>query len=72
MVSSISPLDALARIAAGASSIDVRAPIEFQEGSPFAVNLPILDDEQRAEVGVCYKSEGPGYTSWVIGWFQET
>jgi tRNA 2-selenouridine synthase len=60
MVSSISPLDALARIAAGASSIDVRASIEFQKGSlPFAINLPILDDEQRAEVGVCYKSEGP-------------
>ena len=60
MDSSISPSDALARIAAGASSIDVRASIEFQKGSlPFAINLPILDDEQRAEVGVCYKSEGP-------------
>ena len=60
MVSSISPLDALTRIAAGASSIDVRASIEFQKGSlPFAINLPILDDEQRAEVGVCYKSEDP-------------
>jgi len=60
MVSSISPLDALARIAEGASSIDVRAPIEFQKGSlPSATNAPILDDEQRAEVGVCYKSEGP-------------
>ena len=60
MVSSISSLDALARIAAGVSSIDVRAPVEFQKGSlPFAVNLPILDNEQRAEVGVCYKSEGP-------------
>jgi tRNA 2-selenouridine synthase len=60
MDSSISPLDALARIAAGASSIDVRAPIEFQKGSlPSATNTPILDDEQRAEVGVSYKSEGP-------------
>lgn len=60
MDSSISPPDALTRIAAGASSIDVRAPVEFQKGSlPFAINLPILDDEQRAEVGVCYKSGGP-------------
>ena len=57
---SISPSDALAKIAAGVSSVDVRAPVEFQKGSlPFAVNLPILDNEQRAEVGVCYKSEGP-------------
>ena len=60
MVSSVSSQDALTRIAAGASSIDVRAPIEFQKGSlPSAINLPILDDEQRAEVGLCYKSEGP-------------
>ena len=57
---SISPSDALSKIAAGVSSVDVRAPVEFQQGSlPFAVNLPILDNEQRAEVGVCYKSEGP-------------
>jgi tRNA 2-selenouridine synthase len=60
MKSSISSLHALALIAKGASSIDVRAPIEFQRGAlPSSRNLPILNDEQRAEVGLCYKSEGP-------------
>ena len=60
MKSSISSLHALALIAKGASSIDVRAPIEFQRGAlPSSRNLPILNDKQRAEVGLCYKSEGP-------------
>jgi len=60
MKSSISSLHALALIAEGASSIDVRAPVEFQRGAlPHAMNLPILDDDQRAEVGFCHKSEGP-------------
>lgn len=39
--------------------IDVRAPVEFQAGSfPMAVNLPILDDDDRHLVGVCYKKKG--------------
>jgi tRNA 2-selenouridine synthase len=39
--------------------IDVRAPIEFKEGSiPFSVNLPIMNDEERKAVGTCYKEEG--------------
>lgn len=39
--------------------IDVRAPVEFQQGAiPGAVNLPILDDQQRAEVGTLYKQQG--------------
>ena len=60
MKSSISSSQALALIANGSSSIDVRAPVEFQRGAlPFSKNLPILDDDQRAEVGLCYKSEGP-------------
>ena len=60
MKSSISSSQALALIANGSSSIDVRAPVEFQRGAlPSSRNLPILDDEQRAEVGLCYKSEGP-------------
>ena len=60
MDSSISSLNALTKIAAGTGSIDVRAPVEFQRGSlPSSINLPILDDEQRAEVGSCYKSKGP-------------
>ncbi len=39
--------------------IDVRAPIEFTEGSiPFSVNLPIMNDEERAQVGTTYKEQG--------------
>ena len=37
--------------------IDVRAPEEFAEDHlPGAVNLPVLNDDQRAEVGTIYKS----------------
>ena len=40
--------------------IDVRAPAEFVKGSlPGASNLPILNDQERAQVGVCHKSSGP-------------
>ncbi len=39
--------------------IDVRAPIEFGLGHiPGAVNLPILSDEHRNEIGTIYKQQG--------------
>ncbi len=39
--------------------LDVRAPIEFARGTlPNAVNLPLLDDEQRHQVGLTYKKHG--------------
>ena len=39
--------------------IDVRAPVEFAQGAmPAAVNLPLMNDEERAAVGSCYKREG--------------
>jgi tRNA 2-selenouridine synthase len=39
--------------------IDVRAPSEFKEGHlPNSVNLPLLDDEERALVGTAYKKQG--------------
>ncbi len=39
--------------------IDVRAPAEFARGAlPGAVNLPLLDDHQRAAVGKTYKAAG--------------
>jgi tRNA 2-selenouridine synthase len=39
--------------------IDVRAPVEFGHGAfPAAVNLPILTDEEREQVGTCYKQRG--------------
>ena len=40
--------------------IDVRAPVEFDAGAfSQASNLPILDDTQREQVGICYSSSGP-------------
>ncbi len=39
--------------------IDVRAPIEFKSGSvPGAINLPLLLDEERQQVGTVYKLQG--------------
>ncbi|MGC3875267.1 tRNA 2-selenouridine(34) synthase MnmH [Halomonas sp. GXIMD04776] len=39
--------------------IDVRAPVEFAEGSlPGAINLPLMDDEERHKVGIAYKKHG--------------
>ena len=39
--------------------IDVRAPVEFEQGAyPNAVNIPILDNGQRHAVGTCYKERG--------------
>ena len=40
--------------------LDVRAPVEFRAGAiPGAVNLPLMDDEERRRVGLCYKQHGP-------------
>lgn len=39
--------------------IDVRAPVEFLQGAlPGAVNLPIMNDQERAIVGTLYKQQG--------------
>lgn len=39
--------------------IDVRAPREFAQGTvPSAVNLPLLNDDERAAVGKTYKNAG--------------
>ncbi len=40
--------------------IDVRSPAEFaQDHLPGAINLPVLDDEERARVGTIYKQQSP-------------
>ncbi|MBB1492879.1 tRNA 2-selenouridine(34) synthase MnmH [Paracoccus sp. MC1854] len=40
--------------------IDARSPSEFAEDHlPGAINLPVLDDSQRAEVGTIYKQVSP-------------
>jgi tRNA 2-selenouridine synthase len=39
--------------------IDVRAPVEFVLGSvPGSVNLPLLQNEERHQVGTTYKQKG--------------
>ena len=43
----------------GRPLIDVRAPVEFAKGAfPGAVNMPLLSDEERHEIGVRYKRRG--------------
>ncbi|MFO1175840.1 MAG: tRNA 2-selenouridine(34) synthase MnmH [Paracoccaceae bacterium] len=40
--------------------IDVRSPAEYAEDHlPGAINLPVLDDEERARVGTIYKQQSP-------------
>ncbi len=40
--------------------LDVRSPAEFTAGhAPGAVNLPLFDNAERAEVGTLYKQVGP-------------
>ena len=51
--------DFRAILAAEAPIVDVRAPVEFTQGAlPCAVNLPLMDDDERAAVGTCYKQQG--------------
>lgn len=39
--------------------MDVRAPVEFSRGSfPSAENAPLMNDEERHRVGICYKEKG--------------
>lgn len=40
--------------------LDARAPVEFGQGAfPGAVNLPLMNDDERHQVGLCYKQKGP-------------
>jgi len=49
----------LALVRQGHHWLDVRAPIEFANGSiPNAINLPIMSDEERHLVGTCFKQQG--------------
>lgn len=39
--------------------IDLRAPAEFAKGSfPTSLSLPLMSDDERAQVGICYKERG--------------
>jgi len=43
----------------GAVLIDARSPAEFAEATiPGAINIPVLDDAERKEVGMLYKQAG--------------
>ena len=51
--------DIIALLLRGAPLLDLRAPLEFRRGAlPGAVNIPLLDDEQRAAVGLSYRQGG--------------
>ena len=55
-------LDSLASLASlnADTIIDVRAPSEFAEDHlPGAINLPVLNDAERAEVGTIYARQSP-------------
>ena len=39
--------------------MDMRAPAEFTRGAfPSALSLPLMSDEEREQVGICYKQQG--------------
>ncbi len=39
--------------------LDVRAPIEFNQGAfPCTKNFPLINNKEREEIGVCYKNKG--------------
>ncbi|GGD08936.1 tRNA 2-selenouridine(34) synthase MnmH [Franconibacter pulveris 1160] len=51
--------DYRALLAQATPLIDVRAPVEFTQGAlPAALNLPLMNNEERAAVGTCYKQQG--------------
>jgi len=51
--------DLEALFTSGTPLLDVRAPVEFASGAfPNTINLPLLDDDERAAVGLTYKNEG--------------
>jgi tRNA 2-selenouridine synthase len=57
-ISGLDPEEFLAR-RAEMPLVDVRSPSEYAYGHiPGAVNIPLFDDSQRAEVGTLFKKEG--------------
>ncbi|HEY9646616.1 MAG TPA: tRNA 2-selenouridine(34) synthase MnmH, partial [Chroococcidiopsis sp.] len=39
--------------------LDVRSPAEYQQGRiPGAISFPLFSDDERAQVGTCYKQQG--------------
>jgi len=51
--------DYRALLLSDAPLLDVRAPIEFAQGAfPHAINLPLMNDDERQAVGLTYKQHG--------------
>ena len=47
--------------------IDVRSPSEYNEDHiPGAINLPVLNDEERKKIGIIYKKKSP-FEAKVLG-----
>jgi len=39
--------------------LDVRAPVEYEQGSfPTTINVPIINNDERENIGRCYKQQG--------------
>jgi tRNA 2-selenouridine synthase len=39
--------------------LDVRAPVEFNQGAfPFTENIPLMNDQERTDIGIRYKNAG--------------
>lgn len=48
--------------------MDVRATVECLRGAfPYASNLPLMADNERAQVGTCYKNSGQ-QTAMTLGY----
>ena len=59
-ITRLSPDISLAEIDKFDTIIDVRSPAEFTDDHiPGAINLPVLGDQQRAEIGTIYKQINP-------------
>jgi tRNA 2-selenouridine synthase len=55
----VSPVDIQTFLAAPGPILDVRSPGEHHQGHlPGAVSFPLFSDEERAQVGICYKQQG--------------
>ena len=59
-MSELPVIDDYARIlVSGQALMDVRAPVEFTRGAfPASVNLPLMNDSERHDVGIRYKEAG--------------
>lgn len=59
MITIINTIEELFELQQSFPVLDVRAPIEFEQGHiPNAINFPILGNDDRKLVGTCYKQNG--------------